>query len=86
MSFCSFLPLPDDLWHKPHIYAWTGFFIGVAIGFPLMFWFENTRFNARIKAAFGNSVYLQATGAVTGGLGLIVGQIVALLVVAFCKG
>jgi hypothetical protein len=83
MDFCSFLPLPVDLWHKPHIYGYVGFFIGAAIG---LFWPTNTRFDAKMKATFGNTVYSQATGAAFGGLGIMVGQLVAFLVSVSCEG
>jgi hypothetical protein len=85
MDLCSLL-VPADIW-KMHVYNQIGFFIGFAIGLYWLIWHSSeNRLNIKIKAIFGNSVYLHATGAVFSGLGAFAGQLVAILIAYFCQG
>jgi hypothetical protein len=84
MDFCSFLPPPGDLWNKPHIYGYVGLFIGAAIG---VFGPINARFGAAVNAIFGTGPgSARLIGATFAFLGVMTGQVVALLVSVSCKG
>jgi hypothetical protein len=85
MDLCRLFPLPTDVW-GPHIYNGIGLFAGIAVGTYWLFWqSSSTRWNIKLKAILGTSVYLQATGAITGALGGWIGQIFALLLKAPCS-
>jgi len=80
MSFCSRLPVPDELWSKPHTYGTIGLFIGIAFCFLRP---DYPHFDAWMKALFGRWRY-HMEGAFFAFLGVMAGQIVALLVRISC--